>query len=87
MSLSALIKSFISLAPGEPTGVRVTRGKDLTTAHVEWTLEKANGKILFYEVSYYNVDSGSRRNVNSTYTNITIHGLDPNSDYRFEVSG
>ena len=70
-----------------PTGVKVIREKGSTTAHLQWSLEKKNGIVLFYEVRYYKVDSGSEQRVNSTFMNITITGLDPDSDYRFAVSG
>ena len=64
--------------------IEVTREK--TTARLQWSLDEKNGKILVYEVRYYSVDSGSELLVNSTFMNITITGLDPESDYHFDVS-
>ena len=69
--------------PGKPV-IEVTREK--TTARLQWSLDEKNGKILVYEVRYYSVDSGSELLVNSTFMNITITGLDPESDYHFDVS-
>ena len=70
-----------------PTGVKIIREKGSTTAHLQWSLEKKNGKVLFYEVRYYKVGSGFDQRVNSIFMNITITGLDPESDYRFVVRG
>ena len=69
-----------------PTDVDVKRSEDYSTAYIRWLLDEPNGKILFYEVHYRNLETGSNRIKNSTYKNITIRGLVPDKAYSFLVS-
>ena len=69
-----------------PTDVNVKRTDDYSIVYIRWLLGEPNGKILFYEVEYRNLETGSIRIKNSTYKNITIRGLVPSNAYSFRVS-
>ena len=75
-----------SSVPGMPVVTAVERSANKRSAHLKWSLEQKNGKILFYTVVYYREGNHRTPNTrNTTYMNITLKGLDPDSSYGFEV--
>lgn len=60
---------------------------DSTTVRVSWTLKNGHEGVQFFLVVYYKKEDGSDRHTkNTTETEITIHGLDPDAEYEFVVS-
>ena len=71
--------------PGQPV-VTITR-IDSTTVRVSWTVNNGHEGIQFFLVEYYKKEDGSDRHTkNTTETEITIRGLDPDAEYEFVVS-
>jgi len=53
---------------------------------VWWTLKNGHEGIHYFLVTYYKLEDGSDRHTkNTTKTNITIDGLDPDAEYEFVV--
>lgn len=60
---------------------------DSTSIRVWWTLKNGHEGIHYFLVTYYKLEDGSDRHTkNTTKTNITIDGLDPDAEYEFVVS-
>ena len=60
---------------------------DSTSVRVSWTLKNGQEGVQFFLVEYYKKEDGSDKHTkNTTETEITIHGLDPDAEYEFVVS-
>lgn len=58
-----------------------------TSVFLRWKIDRPNGVIKYYQVSYYPVGHQARKKVfNTTHTNVTINGLKGGQEYVFQVN-
>ena len=75
--------------PNPPTDVVAFSGTECNTSDVSWSPSQINYATAIgkYSVRYQlRGDSGNYATVNSSSTNVTLRGLDPNAVYDVEVA-